>query len=258
MGGTMRAYLRGYPEFFGEAPVRDVGLIASEGRMTIPIEDGTAAGVLDIRHHYFEFIPENQIDSPEPDCASATELIEGENYFIILTTAGGLYRYNISDLVRCVGYHGQAPLLEFLNKGAHYSSMTGEKISEHQVITAVEAAQRTASIRISSYLLAPVWHDTPYYALLVEEGDLLNERVSARLSSAVELELRRQNVEYVCKRDSLRLGPVRILPIPNGSWAQFQRQRLVRSGGTVEQYKQPHLVPDLQIAESFRSLEAVS
>ena len=71
-------------------------------------------------------------------------------------------------------------------------------------------------------------------------------------------ELRRQNVEYVCKRDSLRLGPVRILPIPNGSWAQFQRRRLVRSGGTVEQYKQPHLVPDLHIAESFRSLEPVS
>ncbi len=60
-----------------------------------------------------------------------------------MTTAGGLYRYNISDLVRCVGYHGRAPLLEFLNKGAHYSSLTGEKISEHQVVAAVEAAQRT-------------------------------------------------------------------------------------------------------------------
>ena len=63
MGGTMKAYLRGYPEFFGETPVRDVGLIASEGRMTIPIEDGTPAGMLDIRHHYFEFIPEDQADS---------------------------------------------------------------------------------------------------------------------------------------------------------------------------------------------------
>ncbi|HZW35101.1 MAG TPA: GH3 auxin-responsive promoter family protein, partial [Isosphaeraceae bacterium] len=67
MGGTMKAYLRGYPEFFGETPVRDVGLIASEGRMTIPIEDGTPAGLLDIRHHYFEFIPEDQADRPEPE-----------------------------------------------------------------------------------------------------------------------------------------------------------------------------------------------
>jgi hypothetical protein len=136
--------------------------------------------------------------------------------------------------------------------------MTGEKISEHQVITAVEAAQRTASVHVTSYLLAPVWDDPPYYALLVEEGDLPNDSLSERLARSVEIELRRQNVEYVSKRDSLRLGPVRILPIPNGSWAQFQRQRLVRSGGTVEQYKQPHLVPDLHIAERFRSLEPVS
>ncbi len=66
-GGTMGAYLRGYPEYFGDRPVRDVGLIASEGRMTIPIEDGTPAGVLDIRHHYFEFIPEDQADREEPE-----------------------------------------------------------------------------------------------------------------------------------------------------------------------------------------------
>jgi hypothetical protein len=258
MGGTMRAYLRGYPEFFGETPVRDVGLIASEGRMTIPIEDGTAAGVLDIRHHYFEFIPEEQGDSAEAECVESTELIEGRNYFIVMTTAGGLYRYNISDLVRCVGYHGRAPMLEFLNKGAHYSSLTGEKISEHQVIAAVEEAQRAARVRVSSYLLAPIWDDPPYYALLVEEGDLAGAGKSETLANAVERELRRQNVEYVCKRDSLRLGPVRILAIPNGSWVEFQRRRLVRSGGTVEQYKQPHLVPDLNIAETFRPLEPVS
>ena len=84
MGGTMRAYLRGYPEYFGETPVRDVGLIASEGRMTIPIEDGTPAGVLDIRHHYFEFIPEEQADRAEPETVEATDLIEGRNYFIVL------------------------------------------------------------------------------------------------------------------------------------------------------------------------------
>ncbi len=258
MGGTMRAYLRGYPEYFGNTPVRDVGLIASEGRMTIPIEDGTAAGVLDIRHHFFEFIPEEQIGLSDPDCALATELVEGRNYFIILTTAGGLYRYNISDLVRCVGYHGRAPMLEFLNKGAHFSSLTGEKISEHQVIAAVEAAQRTLHARISSYLLAPIWDEPPYYALMVEDGDLANDAMADDLARAVEVELRRQNVEYVCKRDSLRLGPVRILPIRNGSWAEFQRRRLVKSGGTVEQYKQPHLVGDLHIAESFRSLEPVS
>jgi hypothetical protein len=257
MGGTMRAYLRGYPQFFGDVPVRDVGLIASEGRMTIPIENGTAAGILDIRHHYFEFSPEEQGDRAEPETVESTELIEGRNYFIVLTTAGGLYRYNISDLVRCVGYHGQAPLIEFLNKGAHYSSLTGEKLSEHQVVTAVEAAQRSHGVHLRSYLLVPSWDEPPYYSLLVEENDLAAPGIVDSFADALERELRHQNVEYVSKRDTLRLGPVRIVPVTEGSWLEFQKRRLVKSGGTVEQYKQPHLVPDLELIKSFRRLEAV-
>ncbi len=67
----MGAYLRGYPEIFGERPVRDVGLIASEGRMSIPIADGTPAGMLNIRHHYFEFIPGGQDDQDNPDTDEA-------------------------------------------------------------------------------------------------------------------------------------------------------------------------------------------
>jgi hypothetical protein len=252
-GGTMRAYLRGYPEYFGDTPVRDPGLIASEGRMTIPVADATPAGVLDIRHHYFEFIPEEQGELPQPESVETTDLVEGRNYFIVLTTAGGLYRYNISDLVRCVGFHGKAPLIEFLNKGAHYSSLTGEKLSEHQVVTSVEAAQRALGVRLESYLLVPTWDDPPFYTLLIEEHDLSAPGSSDRLAGAVERELRRQNLEYVNKRDTLRLGPVRVAAIPNGSWVEFQRRRLVRSGGTLEQYKQPHLVPDLDALASFRA-----
>jgi hypothetical protein len=251
MGGTMRAYLRGYPEYFGETPVRDVGLIASEGRMTIPIEDGTPAGVLDIRHHYFEFIPEGEEDADEPESIEATELIEGRNYFIVLTTAGGLYRYNISDLVRCVGFHGKAPVIEFLNKGAHFSSLTGEKLSEHQVVSSVEAAQRALGMHLRSYLVLPTWDDPPYYSLLVEECELATEGAAGRLAGAVESELLRQNVEYLSKRETRRLGPVRIVEIRNGSWADFQRRRLAQSGGTVEQYKQPHLVPNVDLIGTF-------
>ena len=149
--------------------------------MTIPIEDGTPAGILDVRHHYFEFIPEEDGDREQPDTVEAADLIEGRNYFIVLTTAGGLYRYNISDLVRCVGFHGQAPLIEFLNKGAHYSSLTGEKLSEHQVIAAVEAAQRAAGVHLRSYLLVPTWDDPPFYSLLVEESDLASSASHERL-----------------------------------------------------------------------------
>src|SRR5205085_5390998 len=63
-GGSVGAYLRHYPQYYGATPVRDVGLIASEGRMTIPMADGTPSGVLDVTSHYFEFIPEEEADHP--------------------------------------------------------------------------------------------------------------------------------------------------------------------------------------------------
>jgi GH3 auxin-responsive promoter len=172
---------------------------------------------------------------------------------LVMTTAGGLYRYNIFDLVRCVGFHGQAPLVEFLNKGAHFSSLTGEKLSEHQVIASLETAQKRIGVRLKSYLLAPNWGDPPNYVLLVEESDLPASEAICSFSNAVEEELQSQNVEYASKRDTLRLGPVRVQRVVNGSWHEFQKRRLAQSGGTVEQYKQPHLTSDLALAATFRA-----
>lgn len=254
-GGTMGAYLGGYPEYFGDKPVRDVGLIASEGRFTIPIADGTPAGVLDIQHNYFEFIPEEQADAEEPETAEATELVVGRRYFIVPTTSGGLYRYQIHDLVECVGFEGRAPLLVFLNKGAHFSSLTGEKLSEFQVVAAVNAAQKNLGIKLSSYLLLPSWGDPPRYNLLVETGDLNGAASADRLASEVEAELMRQNAEYENRRATLRLDPIRIRRLPPGAWSDFQRRRLARSGGTVEQYKQPCLLADLEAIQGFAFAE---
>ena len=51
---------------------------------------------------------------------------------------------------------------------------------------------------------------------------------------------------------SARLG---MRPDPPGSWSAFQKRRLVRSGGAVEQYKQPHLIPDLNQIDTFQPVE---
>ena len=251
-GGTMGAYLRGYPEYFGDCPVRDVGLIASEGRFTIPIADGTPAGVLDIARHYFEFIPEDQEGRENPETVEAAELVEGRRYFLVPSTSGGLYRYLIHDLVRCVGFEGKAPLIEFLSKGAHFSSLTGEKLSEYQVVAAVNAAQKALGVKLASFLVLPSWGDPPHYNLLVEETDVRDEALAARLAAEVEEQLKVANLEYENKRETLRLGPIRPFRIPVGAWADFQRRRLSRSGGTVEQYKQPCLLSDLEAIDGFR------
>ncbi|HZV06059.1 MAG TPA: GH3 auxin-responsive promoter family protein [Gemmataceae bacterium] len=261
MGGSVGSYLRHYPRYFGATPVRDVGLIASEGRMTIPLADGTPAGVLDVTTHYFEFIPESEGDSPNPTVLGAHELKEGATYFILLTTAFGLYRYHIHDLVRVAGFHNGTPLIEFLSKGAHFANLTGEKLSEYHVTQAMAEVQRELDLTLTAYSLAPCWPDNeatngtgtefeqPYYGLFVEQGDMSDSSVGQRLSERLDARLRKVNIEYDSKRASQRLGPVRLELVRPGFWLQWDRQRLLKTGGTLEQYKHPCLINDLQFRE---------
>ncbi|MFO0799491.1 MAG: GH3 auxin-responsive promoter family protein [Gemmataceae bacterium] len=247
-GGSMGPYLRQLPRYYGEPPVRDLGLLASEGRMTIPFANHTASGVLDIWSHYFEFVPDAEIDSPQPTVLGAHELLLGRSYYILPTTLYGLYRYHISDLVRVTGFYGQTPEVEFLGKGHRFANLTGEKLSEYHVTRAVDAAAAKVSQPLTAYSLAPVWDDLrPYYALFLEEPDA-GPQLPAFLTE-LDRALGEENVEYASKREGNRLGPVRAALLPAGAWAAWDRARLAATGGSAEQYKHPCLIGDL----SFRA-----
>jgi hypothetical protein len=251
-GGSMSVYLRSFPEYFGNAAIRDLGLLASEGRMTFPIADGTPSGVLEIVSGFFEFIPIEEADSPQPTVLEAHELLEGRDYFILLTNASGLYRYHIRDVVRCTGWQHGTPLLAFLNKGRGISSLTGEKLSEFQVVQAVAAALESLGGNLDTFSLGPIWDDpAPYYTVFVEPTSAFPVDRFPELATAIDAELQAANIEYAAKRSSLRLGPVAISPLTPGTWSQWDRDRLAAAGGTAEQYKHPCLITDLETAAAL-------
>ncbi|MBX9584813.1 MAG: GH3 auxin-responsive promoter family protein [Gemmataceae bacterium] len=257
-GGSMGPYLRQLPRYYGDPPVRDLGLLASEGRMTIPFANGTASGVLDIWSHYFEFIPEGEIDSPQPTVLGAHELIEGRSYYILPTTLYGLYRYHISDLVRVTGFYGRTPEVEFLGKGHRFANLTGEKLSEYHVTRAADAAAARSGQPLTAYTVVPVWDDArPYYAVFVEEPDAADEARLRRFLGELDRALGEENVEYAAKREGGRLGPVRAAVIPAGAWAAWDRARLASTGGSPEQYKHPCLVGDLSFRDTMTVLREV-
>jgi len=257
-GGSVGAYLRHFPTYFGETPVRDAGLIASEGRMSIPMTDGTSSGVLDVTTHVYEFIPEEEGDNPNPTVLAAHELQEGRTYYILLTTAYGLYRYNIYDVVRCTGFFNKTPLVEFLSKGSHIANITGEKVSEYQVVAAMTDVLRATQFALTTYSVAPCWDDElPYYGLFIERGDVTNREQSIRLTKALEARLAEVNIEYAAKRESRRLGPMRLFVLPTHAWQQWDRQRLARTGGTHEQYKHPCLIADRTFRDSVTIEEEI-
>ncbi len=245
-GGSAGAYTRQLQQTFGNLPLRDHGLHASEGRMTIPFEDNTSTGVLDIDSHFFEFIPIDEIGSADPVVLEAHELERDAEYFILLTTSSGLYRYNISDVVRCTGFCGTTPLLEFRHKGKHVSSIAGEKISESQVVEAVGKARQQIDVAVQQFTLTPQWGEPPGYTLFIASAPTAatDSTVFDRLAVAVDASLCQRNCEYSEKRSTRRLAMIRCEVVPPESWSRFATNRLWDSGGSPEQYKHPCLLPD--------------
>ena len=241
IGGTMGLYQSQFPEYFGDVPARDIGLLASEGRMSIPLEDGVPAGVLAVGCQFFEFIPAEDYGTPNPTVLRIHQLEERREYFLVVTTAGGCYRYDLGDRVRVTGRVGRAPLIEFLSRDAHTASMAGEKLTEDQVVLAMRKACEVAGgDPVVDFVLAARWSELPYYCLYVESQDV--DRLS-NAPSRLDDALAAVNLEYRARRESLRLGPVEIAPVAVGALGSREHNRRLRRTGMVEQYKRQYLLP---------------
>src|SRR5262249_4478227 len=152
---------------------------------------------------------------------------------------------NIHDLVRVTGFFNATPIIEFLNKGALFANITGEKLSEYHVTRSMQTALRNLDLSLTAYSLVPCWDDDqPYYGLFVERGDFVDSEQALRLAEELDRQLGAINMEYASKRDSLRLGAIRVALLHTGAWQTWDRQRLARTGGSIEQYKHPCLITD--------------
>lgn len=257
-GGSCGVYLERYPEYFGELPVRDVGLMATEGRMTIPYSNEGASGPLDITSHFFEFIPEEESESESPTVLMAHELEADRNYFILLSTSSGLYRYSIQDCVRVTGFFHETPELAFLNKGQYFSSLTGEKVSEFQVVESLRQASLHLKCGAEDGIFSPMTGDPPGYSLALERRAVLEGGRRGEFLARFEQHLRSVNVEYASKRDSGRLAAPVLHLLPEGTFQRIKEERLTEMGGRREQYKHCFLVNTIDFHKELPVAESVA
>src|SRR6266545_4306928 len=235
-GGTVAIRLKEFDRWFaGGTPVRDLGYMASEAQMTLPVSDVGSAGILAVDKNFYEFIPESDIGS-NPPILTCAELEQGKNYYLILTTPGGLYRYDINNVVRVAGFCNQTPLIEFVRKGRDVTNITGEKLHVDQVIRAMEQAQRVTGLAWRHFrAFADV--EKSRYVFLIEFDD---STPSAESLSWLLLELdsglQELNVEYAQKRESRRLAdPVLWLMKPG--WFERAASATLQRGARDVQFK---------------------
>jgi hypothetical protein len=174
-------------------PIQAKGLLMTEGVVTTPDNKGNT--VLAAGSGFYEFIDQNQ------DLKLAQDLQAGEEYELIMTTSGGLYRYRTEDLVRCEGHACQLPILRFIGRKAS-ADLVGEKITE--------AFANACLDDISGFrMLLPIAEKAPGYVLVVEnrpDTATLIRRVEARLC---------KNPQYAYARKMGQLKPLAASPMKN-------------------------------------------
>lgn len=105
----------------GSVVIQPKGLIATEGFISIPFQ---GQHPLALRSHYLEF------EDTTGRVHRSSELQQGHEYNIVLTTGGGLWRYRLDDLVVVDGMLARTPSIRFVGKSAQLSDLVGEKLSD--------------------------------------------------------------------------------------------------------------------------------
>jgi hypothetical protein len=234
-GGTVGVRLKEFGRWFGEkTPVRDLGYMASEAQMTLPISDSGSAGILAIDDNFYEFIPESEIASPSPTLLTCAEIEEGSTYYLIVTTPGGLYRYDINDVVRVAGFFNRTPLIEFVRKGRDVTNITGEKLHVNQVIEAMAQSQIAAGIVVQHFRACAEAEKSRYVFSVELYGVLPAQEQLSRMLQELDSRLRELNVEYGQKRASQRLAAPVLHVMKPGWFERHANATLQRGAGDVQ------------------------
>lgn len=183
-------------EFPGVA-VQPKGLLATEGVVTFPLGDHRP---LAIRSHFFEF------EDARGTLRPAWDLHDGDEYNVVLTTGGGLYRYALRDRVLVKGCYRGTPCLEFVGKCDNVVDCCGEKLSEGFVAACLRECLAELDIEARFAMLAPdASGEPPGYTLYIESATALPTALRDRLEEKLC-----QGFHYAL---CLRLGQLRPLQI---------------------------------------------
>ncbi len=218
---------------------RDYITQSSECIIAIPVADNRSGGLLAYTSHYYEFIDEADVGASAPTAVSAWQLEEGRRYEVVVTTGGGLYRYRTADCVQVDGFENGIPVLNFQYRFGRTSSITGEKLTEQQVLAALRDSSPDTVLSRSDVLVFPRTGERPHYAVLLPESSLKPDADSVALKgwlTRFDDAIGAANGEYRDKRGSLRLGAPAALTVADEAFAAVhQRLRAAHVGD--EQYK---------------------
>ena len=179
---------------------------------------------------------------------------EGKRYSPIVTTYAGLYRYDVSDLIEVGPKYLGTPTIHMVQKVNGIVNITGEKLQENQFMTSVQKAEEALNMPTKfSIAFADVEKST--YHFYFEFTDQMTSQADAeKFAKVVDDELKKMNIEYEAKRDSLRLKEPIVHRLRQNAFDHFKQASIADGTGRDGQFKVNLLLQDENRHQKFKQL----
>ena len=229
---------------------------ASEGFFGIADRaDGEGLRLLLDTGIFYEFIPLDQLDSPQPDCRWIGDVEPGVNYALAVTTCAGLWRYLIGDTVTVV--ERTPPRVLVTGRTSYMLSAFGEHVIGAEVERAVAEAARAIGASVNDFAAGSLYPEGTArggHLYIVELGaehgdDAANPAREGRFAEELDATLCRLNDDYATHRaEGYGMDAPCVRFLPTGAFAAWMKSR----GKLGGQNKVPRIVNDPELFAALR------
>ncbi len=251
-----------YRKRFGEllkgsrAETREV-YAASEGFIAVADRgDGEGLRLITDNGLFFEFVPLEELDAPNPTRHWLKTVETGVNYAVILTTNAGLWTYVLGDTVRFI--ERSPPRLLITGRTSYMLSAFGEHLIDEEIETAVATAADAIGASVTDYSVGALMPETAgdlgQHLFIVEFDDRVPDRDAlASFAASVDRCLSATNEDYEAHRaGGYGLKGPAIQSVPPGSFAAWMKSR----GKLGGQHKVPRIITDPTLFSNLRQFFA--
>jgi len=205
---------------------------------------------------FYEFVPVEELDLPNPTRHWIGDAEPGVNYAIAVSTCAGLWAYLVGDTVRLVSR--DPPRLLVTGRTSYSLSAFGEHLIGEEIEKAVSRAAAGIGAMVADYSVGAVFPQGPGdlggHLYVVEfAGAAPAAGAIAAFAAAVDRTLGETNEDYAAHRaGGFGMKPPSVLVMPAGGFAAWMKKR-GRYGG---QNKVPRIINDQELFADLRQAAA--
>ena len=199
---------------------------------------------------YYEFMPMDEYGKENPKTLTLHEVKIGENYAIIISTNGGLWRYMIGDTIKFTSLDPFRIIVSGRTK--YFINAFGEEVIADNTDKAIAHACEKTNAIVKEYSVAPIYLNNKEKGAheWVIEFDKQPENIEF-FNSSLDTYLKAINSDYEAKRyQDLALTEPKIHIAPEGTFYLWLKEK----GKLGGQHKVPRLSNNRDVMDSLLKL----